>query len=118
MQLKDRLNTIIIEQGLKQKEFASALKISESYISNILNGKRTALSASLAALIEEIYGYNAKWLLSGDEPKYIRSEKSTSSVIRSRIIEDVKTMDDAELSAVLAFIRSLDNVKSSFGNKD
>ena len=39
MDLKDRLQLILEEQHIKQKDLANTIKVSESYVSNMLNGK-------------------------------------------------------------------------------
>lgn len=70
MELKDRLQIILDEQHIKQKDLANAIKVTESYISNMLNGKRNNLSESLAVLIEQAYGYSAYWVLTGEGDRY------------------------------------------------
>lgn len=52
MELKDRLQLILDEQHLKQKDLANAIKVTESYVSNMLKGKRSNISESLAMLID------------------------------------------------------------------
>ena len=63
---------------LKQKQFASVIGVTESYISKLLKDPNIRLSQSLAVLIEEKYGYNAEWVLNGTGPKLkqIRKDKS------------------------------------------
>ena len=39
MELKDRLQLILDEQHLKQKDLANTIKVTESYVSNMLKGK-------------------------------------------------------------------------------
>lgn len=41
MELKDRLQILLDEQNIKRKDFASTIKVTEGYVSNILNGKRS-----------------------------------------------------------------------------
>ena len=60
MELKDRLQLILDERKLKQKDLASTIKVTESYVSNMLKGKRSNISESLAMLIEQTYGYSAQ----------------------------------------------------------
>ena len=59
----DRLKLILQENHLKQKQLAAELGITESYISKLLKDPDIRLSQSLAALIEEKYGYRADWIL-------------------------------------------------------
>ena len=38
MELKDRIRLILDEQHMKQKDLANAIKVTESYVSNMLKG--------------------------------------------------------------------------------
>ena len=58
MKLSDRIRLIISENGLKQKEFAQSIQVTESYISKLLRDE-SGVSHSTATLIEERYGYSA-----------------------------------------------------------
>ena len=53
----DRIRQILKENKLKQKQFASVIGVTESYISKLLKDPNIRLSQSLAVLIEEKYGY-------------------------------------------------------------
>ncbi len=52
MKLSDRIRLIISENGLKQKEFAQSIQVTESYISKLLRDE-SGVSHSTAMLIEE-----------------------------------------------------------------
>lgn len=68
MTLADRLNQIIAEQNISKTEFAARLGITKNYI-YILTGtdpKKTKLSPSLAKLIAMEFGYNEKWIQTGE----------------------------------------------------
>ena len=58
MKLSDRIRLIISENGLKQKEFAQSIQVTESYISKLLRDE-SGVSHSTATLIEERYSYSA-----------------------------------------------------------
>ena len=64
-----RIRLILKENGLKQRQLAAGLGVTESYISKLLRDPGIRLSPSLAALVEERYGYRAQWLLTGQGPK-------------------------------------------------
>ena len=64
-----RIRLILGENGLKQRQLAAGLGVTESYISKLLRDPGIRLSPSLAALVEERYGYRAQWLLTGQGPK-------------------------------------------------
>lgn len=115
MELKERISTIIKENHLKQKELAVLMGVTESYVSTLLSGRNRNISASVANLIEEKLGYNAPWLLSGEEPKYKQISKNPNlSDIHRRVISQVEKMSDEEIKAVLAFINSLSDIEKSF----
>ena len=108
----DRIKLILLENKLKQKQFASEIGVSESYISMLLKKPDINLSQSLASLIEEKYGYNAEWVLEGVDPKLkqISKNKSLSELHQKALLEK---MSDEQIKAVLAFIDSLDEVEKS-----
>jgi len=73
MALSDRLNRIIAEQNITKAEFARRVGISENY-AYILTGnsrpgtnRNKRISRSLAKLIAMEFGYDAEWVLRGEE---------------------------------------------------
>lgn len=110
----DRIRQILKENKLKQKEFASVIGVTESYISKLLKDPDIRLSQSLAVLIEEKYGYNAEWVLNGTEPKLKQVSKDKSlSEIHQKALAKLEKMNDEQVKAVLAFINSLDELEKS-----
>lgn len=110
----DRIRQILKENKLKQKEFASVIGVTESYISKLLKDPGIRLSQSLAVLIEEKYGYNAEWILNGTEPKLKQVSKDKSlSEIHQKALAQLEKMNDEQVKAVLAFINSLDELEKS-----
>ena len=110
----DRIRQILKENKLKQKEFASVIGVTESYISKLLKDPDIRLSQSLAVLIEEKYGYNAEWVLNGTEPKLKQISKDKSlSEIHQKALAQLEKMNDEQVKAVLAFINSLDELEKS-----
>ena len=115
MELKERISAIIKENHLKQKELAALMGVTESHVSTLLSGRNRNISVSVANLIEEKLGYNAQWLLSGDEPKYKQLSKNPNlSDIHRQVILQLEKMPESEIRAVLAFINSLDDIEKSF----
>lgn len=116
MELKDRIRLILDEQHIKQKDLAGAIKVTESYVSNMLKGKRCNISEALALLIEQTYGYSALWVLTGEGDRYVsKSDASGLSPVKKRLIAEIERMSDTELDAVKVFIDSLDGYKKAFG---
>ena len=119
MELKERIAEIIKENHLKQKELALLMGVTESYVSTLLSGRNRNISVSVANLIEEKLGYNAHWLLSGEEPKYKQaSENPNLSDVHRRVISQLKEMNDEQLKAVLAFINSLEDLEKMFSTNN
>ncbi|RKJ54979.1 XRE family transcriptional regulator [bacterium 1XD42-1] len=118
MELKERISVIIKENHLKQKELAALMGVTESYVSTLLSGRNRNISVSVANLIEEKLGYNAQWLLSGDEPKYKQLSKNPNlSDVHRQVILQLEKMPESEIKAVLAFINSLDDIEKSFSSE-
>lgn len=116
MELKDRLRLIVQEQKLRQKDLAATIKVTESYVSNMLNGKRSNISEALALLIEQAYGYSAHWILTGEGDCHAFSLDAHSqlSPTKKRLIAKIEKMSDQDLEAVNVFIDSLDRYKKAF----
>ena len=115
----DRIRQILSENKLKQKQFASTIGVTESYISKLLKDPSVNLSRTLASLIEEKYGYSAEWILTGSGPKLKQISKNHSlSDIHQRALAQLEKMNDEQVKAVLAFINSLDELEKNFGAGD
>ncbi len=68
MTLADRLNKIIDEKNISKREFAKQVGISENYVYTLTgeSNKITTLSPMLAKVIAMEFGYDAEWILHGD----------------------------------------------------
>lgn len=110
----DRIKLIIKENNLKQKEFASSVEISESYISKLVKDPHINISNSLLELIKEKYGYNPNWIVYGKEPKLLTKSKSDSLSDRhKKLISELERMPEEDLLAIEAFMDSLNSIKST-----
>ena len=114
MNLSDRIRRIIQENGLKQKEFAQSIHVTESYISKLLRDE-SGVSRYTASLIEEKYGYRAEWILDGAEPLKVHAEEKDLAPLQRSLIADIEQMDESELVAVRGFISSLGEYKKTLG---
>jgi transcriptional regulator with XRE-family HTH domain len=111
MTLSDRFKIITEEIGKKQKEIASELGITESYISRLISGAHENISLSLALLIQEKYYYSAQWVMTGEGDKFVSSK---NSIVKQKAINAVEKLSSSELKAVMAFVNSLDDVRRIF----
>ena len=72
MTLADRLNQIISEQKITKSEFAERLGISVNYVYILTGNSRKhtkqnkTISPILAKLIATEFGYDADWILNGN----------------------------------------------------
>jgi transcriptional regulator with XRE-family HTH domain len=111
--LQGRLRWVIAENGLKQKEFAKALGVSENYVSLLMSGRNQNISEPLAKLIEKTYDYPPGWIINGDN----RAEPSPQQILRVNTIQKLIKMDIHSLRSVAAFIQTLDDVKKEDSGK-
>lgn len=106
----ERIRLILEENRLKQKQLAAEIGVTESYVSKLLKDPGIHLSASLAALIEEKFGYSAGWVLRGEAPK--RREPELPELHRQALAR-LEKMSGEQVKAVLAFINSLDDIEKT-----
>ena len=68
MTLENRLNLIIDKQKISKREFAKRVGISENYVYTLTgkSKKITTLSPMLAKGIAMEFGYDAEWILHGN----------------------------------------------------
>ena len=110
----DRIRLILQETGLKQRQLATELGVTEGYISVLLKKPEVRLSRSVAILIEEKYGYNTEWILSGAEPKlqYASRNRAAPEIYRTALVQ-LKKLSEEQVKAVLAFIHYLNDIEQS-----
>lgn len=113
LNLSERIKLILEENQLKQKELAKELGVTESYISAIINSRNYNISQALATLIEEKYGYSTSWILEGTEPKLkVIGKNRTLSDIHKKAILQIEKLTPEQIKAVLAFVKSLEEVEN------
>lgn len=112
MNLSKRISTVHKESGLSQREFASSIGVTESYISLLLKGKTEKISEPLSMLIECKYGYSAKWIMTGEGKPKEPTKKNT--FIREKAKHLIDQLDENGLAAVEAFINSMDDLKKEY----
>lgn len=103
--LAGRIWQLLRELDLSQAAFARSLGVSANYIYLLTSGRKHTISEPLARLIEQIYGYPAVWLLSGQT-----SERAEDSVLalRADAIRRIGMLNIRELQAVEDFIIKLE----------
>ena len=97
--LGKRIQIIVEEQGIKKNEFARSLGVSPNYIYQIVSGKRTSISPSLAKLIETLYDYPSGWVLNG----------TLEADARSEVIRRLEHMDIDKVRRVQSLLEEMDS---------
>ena len=119
MELKDRIRLILNERQMRQKELANMIKVTESYISNIVQGKRKNILKALALLIEQTCGYSAQWVLTGEGERYASGAANPElSPAKKLLFAESESMSKPALDAVQVFIDSLDRYRQAFQGGD
>ncbi|MGE4353941.1 MAG: helix-turn-helix domain-containing protein [Oscillospiraceae bacterium] len=114
MTLGQRIQTILRERKIKQVDFAKTLGISANYVNLIANDKKGNISNTLAMLIEETYGYSARWVLNGTGEKLSSSDLTAE---RAEIFKKIQKMSDSEVKAILAFVNTLESINKQPPNE-
>jgi phage repressor protein C with HTH and peptisase S24 domain len=69
MQLNERIQVVIDEQGIDQPTLAKAAGVTKATVNQWLNGQIKSLKLEYAVGIQEAYGYNAVWLVMDKGPR-------------------------------------------------
>ena len=67
-EISKKLKDYFAENGMKQSEIATALDVTQSAVSNQLNGRPFGINA--AKKWSKLFGFNINWLLTGDGPMF------------------------------------------------
>ena len=76
----ERIGVLIEQEGIRKVAFADKLKINQSYVSQLIGGRR-APSDRLLDDISEKFGVSRHWLETGEGEMY---EKSASQTLEDR----------------------------------
>lgn len=63
--MNERIQAIIVANGLKKTEFAKKLNVSQAYISQLCSGTKTPSDRTIADICRE-FNVNYEWLTTGD----------------------------------------------------
>jgi transcriptional regulator with XRE-family HTH domain len=111
MALADRIQTILKEKGLNQRQFAESIFATSGYISRLLSSDM-GMSNSTAMLIEKIHGYSKEWVLHGTEPKLLKNGGGQGlTALQRELIAEIERMTDDELFFVAAYIEAVKKKK-------
>jgi SOS-response transcriptional repressor LexA len=106
--LGERIQAIIKEVKIKQRDFAASLGLTEGYVSKLVNGANANISITLANLIQEKYGFNTQWVIDGTGEKYVNDGHS---FLQRLALKKIETLTDSEVKAALAFLNALSEIE-------
>jgi transcriptional regulator with XRE-family HTH domain len=102
---------------MSQTDFAKAVGVTSGYINIVINGKRNWISESLAILIEEKFGYSARWLLYNEGDKKVRVLKAQGQ-LNTQIIKRINALSREDIEKVLQYIALLEEQDEQERNKN
>ncbi len=98
------LNTRILELRrqlkIRQGEFAQRLGISQSYLSDVENGKKDNIGSEILYKLKDIYKINLNWLFCGEGTMFTEdletSNHPNSTILRNnqKIVIEIKIVED------------------------
>ncbi len=116
MVLKDKINTIIVEQKISGVQFAEKIGIQKSAVYNILKGKTKKLNPETAKKIITIFSeYSYSWLMQ-DEAVKAKAFPKNSSLDVVEVTEIVINNFD-ELMKNTLFNSFIENIKLTARNE-
>ena len=83
MTVGERIGVLIEQEGIRKVAFADKLKINQSYVSQLIGGRR-APSDRLLDDISEKFGVSRHWLETGEGEMYTKSASQTLDAIAAR----------------------------------
>ncbi len=83
MTVGERIGVLIEQEGIRKVAFADKLKINQSYVSQLIGGRR-APSDRLLDDISEKFGVSRHWLETGEGEMYEKSASQTLDAIAAR----------------------------------
>jgi transcriptional regulator with XRE-family HTH domain len=112
MALGDRIQTILKEKGLNQRQFAESIFATNGYISRLLKD-HVGMSNSTAMLVEKVHGYAKDWVLHGTGPKRLeKGEVQALTALQKGIIVEIERMSDDELFFMAVYIEAVKKKKA------
>lgn len=101
--LYGRLQILLQELHISQRQFAKRINLDAGYFSRILNGKVNPPDRILL-LIENVFGVNKLWLEEGQGEMFITQGMSFA---KRQVLEMIDVLDPDQVRAVRAFVRYL-----------
>lgn len=97
----DRISQIIKTLNIKQVDFAEAIKVNQSYISQLVVGKRVPSDRTISYICNE-FDVNEEWLRTGEGSMFIeRTKDEELSYLIGKLLSDEEDSFKKRLIAAL-----------------
>lgn len=93
--MKNRIQKILIEEGMTSAKFADEIGIQASGVSHFLSGRNKPSADILAKILDRFRGINAEWLLTGRGSMY--KDSHNSNQLPEKSINNYSTKDNHDL---------------------
>lgn len=100
----DRIGEIISTLKIKKVHFAEQLKIDQSYVTQLTNGRRNP-SDRLVSDICEKFNISEKWLRTGEDPMFVPIDRDKEF---DRICMEIQLSDDEFIKDIMRKYWGLD----------
>lgn len=103
MQLSERIQRVLDEQGLDQPALGKVAGVTKATVNQWITGKIKSLKMEYAVQIQERYGYSVSWLVMGRGPERVSDWpfKSVSKAAFNRLPDHLKEEIEHHMQFVL-----------------
>ena len=112
--MKDRIMKIMKDEGMDQKDFAAALKISPSSLSNIFNGRSNPTSNHVSAIHRRFPEININWLMFGEGEMYKPVNEDEFASRKQELSSEYSDISrGGDLSSAYASLADFENIEEN-----
>ena len=105
-----RIGTVIEVLGIKKVQFAERIKVDQSFISQLVSGKRNPSDRTVADICRE-FNVDENWLRTGEGEMFVQLSEDAEFI---QILSEIEVSDDDFIKALLrSSWRLWDNEKAA-----
>ena len=105
-----RIGTVIEVLGIKRVQFAERIKVDQSFISQLVSGKRNPSDRTVADICRE-FNVDENWLRTGEGEMFVQLSEDAEFI---QILSEIEVSDDDFIKALLrSYWRLSDNEKAA-----
>lgn len=105
-----RIGTVIEVLGIKKVQFAERIKVDQSFISQLVSGKRNPSDRTVADICRE-FNVDENWLRTGEGEMFVQLSEDAEFI---QILSEIEVSDDDFIKALLrSYWRLSDNEKAA-----